>query len=41
MIPYNMLKNVYNVFHYYINKRKGIYKVKHVQGIMLAHVNLK
>ena len=30
---------VYNVFHYYINKRKEICKIKHVQGIMLTHIN--
>ena len=28
-----------NVFHYYINKNEKICKVKHVQGIMLAHLN--
>ena len=31
-----ILRIVYNVFHYYINKRKRICKVKHVQGITLT-----
>ena len=34
-----LLKIIFNVLHYYINKRK-ICRAKHVQGIMLAHLNL-
>ena len=42
LIPYKiyleMLIIICNIFHYYINKRKRICKVKHVQGITLTHL---
>ena len=43
LIPYKIYLEILiiicNVFHYYMKKRKRISKIKHVQGIMLTHLN--
>ena len=36
-----IIKNYFNVFHYYVKKKEKICKMKHVQGITLTHLELK